>query len=155
MPAFTAPAGYASVGTTGYGATFSTGSPLTAMLEIKTINGDYIDQEVVDFTHLLSPSATKEKRGGMIEPGTVDIGGNFIGDTTQLAIVPAMVASAEGTAPTFAWQIKAGVQNNTKTYTVTGTGFYKKYKNGAFEGGKPVEFSLTLQITGIISETVA
>jgi hypothetical protein len=131
------------------------GSPLTAVMEIKTINGDYYSLPEVNFTHLLSPAGTEELRAGLLKPGTIELGGNFIGEATQLAITTMAVANATQTTPTFAWAITAAIQNGTKTYTCTGVGYIAKYKNGPFENGKPVEFSFGLQITGIISEAVA
>ena len=109
----------------------------------------------MNFTHLLSPSGTEELRAGLLKPGTIELGGNFIGDATQLSVATMAVANATQTTPTFTWVITAAVQNGAKTYTATGTGYISKYKNGPFENGKPVEFSFALQITGFISESVA
>jgi len=153
MP-FTPPTLVASVATTGYESTFSFGSPLTAVLEIKSIKmGGYSIPEV-NVTHLLSPGATEELRGGLLKPGMVEISGNFVGDATQLSITTMAANNAAQNPPTFAWQIKAPVQNGTKTYTCTGTGFIAKYDNGPYETNKAIEYTFSVQITGIISESV-
>lgn len=139
----------------GYESTFSTGddsSPVgyTQMLEIKSIKPNVATIPAIDATHLLSPNATEEKLPGLIKPGTVDITGNFIGDTTQLNIL----ALAEART-VFPYKITAPVQNGTKVYTQTGTGFISKYDLGPFEPSKVIDVAFSFEITGTIDEEVA
>ena len=55
----------------------------------------------------------------------------------------------------FPFRIKAPVQNNTKTYTLTGNGFFVSYKPGPFEINKAIEFTADIQMTGAYTESVA
>ena len=78
------------------------------------------------------------------------MGGNFIGDSTQLSFL--QLAEAQDI---FTWKITGSIQQGAKTYTATGTGFVTKYDNGPWENNKAVEYSATIQITGTITESVA
>lgn len=151
MPAPTA----STQATIGYLGTFSVGdsaSPTgyTAMLEVKTIKPNLVTVPVINATHLQSPNATEEKLPGLIMPGTVEISGNFIGDATQLNIQ--ILAKARTVFP---WTITAPVQKGTKVYTVSGFGFISKYDNGPIEPSTLNAFTMTLEISGTITETVA
>ena len=121
-----------------------------SMLEVKSIKQNTMSVPVIDATHLLSPDATEEKLPGLIKPGTVDISGNFIGDTTQLNILALAKART-----VFPFKVTAPVNKGTQTYTATGNGFISKYDNGPFEASKLGEFAMSMEITGTITETVA
>ena len=138
----------------GYQSTFSVGSatsPITysQMAEIKTIKPNIATIPAIDATHLQSPNATEEKLPGLIKPGTVDITGNFIGDASQLAIL----TLAESRV-VFPFQISALVNRGAQVYTVSGFGFISKYDTGSFETSKVSEFSMSMEITGTVTETV-
>jgi len=154
MP-FTPPTTVASKATTGYQSQLLIGtvaSPLSynAMSELKSFKPNLLSVPDVPITHLLSPSNTEEMIPAMIKPGTIEIGGNFIGDTSQLSIT----ALAQG--PTvFAFKCTAPMQSGTKTYTLTGTGFFSKYDTGPFEINKGIEFAASIQMTGTYTEVVA
>lgn len=154
MP-FTPPTTYASLANAGYQAQFLIGtnaSPpvYTAIAEIKSFAPDPISMAEISTTHLLSVLNTEEFIPSMIKPGKTSFSGNFIGDVTQLNITT--LAQAQTIFP---FQIKAPVQRNSKTYTMTGTGFIAAYKVGPFENNKAVEFSVEIQQTGAYTETVA
>jgi hypothetical protein len=140
----------------GYLATFAIGdstvSPInyTLMAEVKSIKPSIASIPSIDATHLQSPNATEEKLPGLIKPGTVEMTGNFIGDTTQLAIL----GKAESRS-VFPFQIKAPVNSGTQIYTLSGEGFISKYDTGPFEPSKLTEFTLTMEMTGTVTETVA
>jgi hypothetical protein len=140
--------------TIGYLATFFTGdasSPTTytAMAEVKTIKPNLATIPVINATHLQSPNATEEKLPGLILPGTIDVSGNFIGDTTQLNIL------ALATARTvFPFKITAPINSGTQVYTCVGFGFISKYDNGPLEPSVLNSFTLTIEIAGSITETV-
>lgn len=141
--------------TIGYLATFSIGtnaSPIayTAMAEVKSIKPNNFTVPSIDATHLQSPNATEEKLPGLIKPGTVEISGNFIGDTSQLSI-----STLAQTRAVFPFKITSPINSGTQTYTVTGTGFISKYEAGPFEPSKLSEFSMGMEITGTITEAVA
>jgi hypothetical protein len=145
----------ASRAVTGNLAVFSIGSvasPLSynALLEVKSIKPALVSVPAVETTHLLSPNATEEFIPGLIKPGLVSITGNFIGDASQLSILPLAAAQT-----IIAWKVTAPVDKGSKTYTATGTGYIAKYENGAIEQNKANEFSLDVQITGTITEAVA
>jgi hypothetical protein len=149
------PATAATQATIGYLATFSVGddsSPIeyTEMLEVKTIKPNIATIPVVDATHLQSPNATQEKLPGLIQPGTVDITGNFIGDASQLQILT--LAEQRSVFP---FKVTAPIASGTKTYTLTGSGFISKYDNGSFEPSKVSEFAMSMEITGTVHEEVA
>lgn len=152
--AFSPPATYASLATTGYLATFSigAGSPptYTAITEMKSIDPDFVDVPQVSTSHLLSVNNTEEFIPGMIKPGTNKLTGQFVGDATHLQFLT--LAQSQTFFP---WQIKAPMQRSAKTYTATGFGYISKYKPGPFENNKPVEYSVEVQISGAITETIA
>lgn len=154
MP-FTPPATYFSKATTGYLAQFYIGSAAsppvyTAILEMRSFSNDLISIPEVPTTHLLSPLNTEEFAPGMIKPGKIQIGGNFIGDATQLNITT--LAQAQTIFPI---KVTAAMQTSTKTYTLTGQGFVVSYKNGPFELNKAIEFMCDIQLTGAYFEAVA
>lgn len=154
MP-FTPPSTVASKATTGYLAQLligSVASPLSynAIAELKSFKGNVITVPDVQTSHLLSPNNTEEMIPGMIKPGTVDVGGNLIGDASQTAFLALAQAQT-----VFAVKITAPMQSSTKTYTGTGQGFIGKYEIGPFENNKPTEFSAAIQLTGGWTEAVA
>jgi hypothetical protein len=154
MP-FSMPTTVASVATTGYGAQFLLGSPLAAIAEIKSIKPQYFDTPEVNVTHLLSPNATEELRPGLLKPGTVEITGNFIGNAGQLALKTTAALNAAQNPPTQGFSITAPVNNGTQTYTCVGVGYIASYAPGPFENNKAIDFTMKLQITGIVTESVA
>jgi hypothetical protein len=154
MP-FTIPTTVASKANTGYGAQFSIGSvasPLsyTAVSECKSIKNNGNTVNVIETSHLLSPLNTEEMIPGMIKPGTIDVSGNFIGDTSQLSFN--LIAQAQSI---IAWKYTAPCNNRTQTYTCVGTGFVVKSANGPLSNTEANGYDLSLQITGPYTETVA
>lgn len=152
---FSAPATYASKANTGYLSLFQLGSAAsppvyTSILEIKSFSADLISMGEVPTTHLLSPLNTEEFSPSMIKPGKISMGGNFIGDATQLNITT--LAQAQTIFP---FQIIASMQQGAKTYTLTGHAFISSYKNGPFEINKAIEFAVEIQMTGAYTEAVA
>jgi hypothetical protein len=98
---------------------------------------------------VLSPKNTEEFVPGMIKPGKLSFGGNFIGDSSQLSI--STLAQAQ---TIFNFRIKAPVQRLGKTYTCTGQGFIASYKPGPFENNKAIAFTADIQMTGAYTEGV-
>ncbi len=143
-----------SLANSGYGAIFSlsAGSPITYLPvnEIASINKKNFTVPPIDTTHLLSPNRTEEMTPGMIKPGTIEMTGNYIGDTSQQQF-PTLAAA--GTVAYF--QITAPMQKGAKTLTSTGTCFVTDYETGPFEANKKIDFKVILQITGNVVETVA
>jgi hypothetical protein len=138
----------------GYLSTFAIGddnSPIAFndVAEVKSIKPNIATIPVVDATHLKSPNATQEKIPGIIAPGTVDISGNFIGDSSQLQFLALAKARK-----IFNFKITALVQSGTHTYTLTGRGFISKYENGPFEVSTLNAFAATLEIAGFVDEVV-
>jgi len=140
--------------TIGYESTFSvgSGSPTTyvQMAEVKSIKPSIATIPAIDATHLLSPNATEEKLPGLIKPGTIELMGNFTGDASQLNILTLAEART-----VFPFKITGPVDSDTQVYTLTGTGFISKYDNGPFEPSKLIEFAMTMEITGTVTEAVA
>lgn len=154
MP-FTPPTQYASQANTGGQSTIEIGdssSPptYTALLEVKnfTIGGSTMSQ--IDVTHLLSPGNVGERIPGRLQPGTISITGNFIGDATQLSIATAIAGRSE-----FPVRIKGPVQRLAKTLTVTGTGFFGKFDIGPFDSDKAIDYSADINLTGTSTYAVA
>ena len=144
-----------SLANSAYGAVFYTGdasSPTdwTAVLEIASITKKNLSVPSIDVTHLKSPNATEEMVPGIIKPGTMELTGNFIGDTTQLAFL----TFAQGQT-VFPFKMTAPMQKDTKTLTVIGTCFVTEYEDGPYEANKKIDFKVTLQVTGTSSVTVA
>lgn len=140
--------------TIGYLGTFSIGdtsSPIayTQMAEVKSIKPNLATVPVINATHLLSPNATEEKLPGLVMPGTLDIGGNFIGDATQLQILTLAKART-----VFPFQVTAKVNKGTQVYTFAASGFVSKYDTGPIEPSALNAFSLTIEIAGDFTETV-
>lgn len=138
----------------GYKATFSIGSltsPITytQIAEVKSIKSFEMTTPVVDVSHLQSPLFTQEKLPGMIQPGTVELSGNFTGDASQLTIL-----GLQQSGEVFPFQVQAPVQNSTKTYQYVGRAFISKYTPGTFETTKVNEFTITMEVTGFVTESV-
>lgn len=154
MP-FTTPTTYASVANTAFGATLEIGdssSPptYTALTEVKTFDIDGISLPDINNGHLLSPNNTDELVPGMIRPGKISVSGNYIGDTAQLNL-PTLAQNRT----IFPFRIKAPMQRQAKTLTITGSGFIASFKEGSFENNKSIDFSADIQITGSLTRSVA
>jgi hypothetical protein len=135
--------------TTGYGATFSVteGETSTQIAEVTEIKPSGLTVGEEDVTNLGSPNAHREYIPTLVESGTVEFSGNYIGDTTQQGLET--LARARTVFPfSFAFLLKSG-----KVETRTGTGFITKYNPGDVVKDKVISFSCTLRITGV--ETVA
>lgn len=141
---------YASKANTGYLGTFSIGSPLVQLTEVRSINIPQYVIDVIDRTHLLSPNTTKEKTPGMMEPGKISLTGNYLGDTAQAGIDT--LAQAQSVVP---YQITFPVQNGAKTATITGSAFIAKKDIGPVEGDKVLDYSIDIQTTGYSTIVVA
>src|SRR5579871_2277548 len=83
--------------TIGYGTdlAYSTngGSSYTSLGQVEDVSQPKIAVTKVDKTGLLSPSRTREKRPGLIDPGEVTF--KLIFKASQLAVVYGMIASGE------------------------------------------------------------
>jgi len=138
----------------GYQSAFYTGvagSPptYTAVAELTQIQiQDYTISEI-DATNLASPSATEEVIPGLVKTGTIDIMGNYIGDTTQQNLDTLATGRTS-----FPFKVTTPASGTT-TLTVTGTGFFTKMEKGPFEPNKKSEFKATLKITGVLTYAVA
>jgi len=142
---------YASQGNSGYLGTFSLGSPLTDMVEVTRINFPRYSVPDLNRTHLLSPDTTEEYTPGLLNPGTVEMSGNFIGTADQTSTLDAL-AKAQTVFP---WQFTMQVQNRSKTCTVSGNGYLNKHDIGPVEGNRTIEYSLSVRTTGFSSIHVA
>ena len=149
---FTSPSTYASQANAGYLSQFLIGTLASppvygAISEIKQFSMDVLTMPEIDTTLLLSVNNTEEFVPGMIKPGKVSAGGNFIGDTTQLNI--STLAKAQTIFP---FQAVAPMQRLTKTYTFGSQGFIVGYQPGPFENNKAIEFKVDIQLTGSFTE---
>lgn len=141
----------ASKAAIGYGSTFSmgSGSPITytEMAEIASISfADYTISEI-DVTTLQSPNTTEEAIPGMIKPGTIEMTGNYTGDTSQQNIDTVAIART-----IFPWKIVAALR--TGTLTITAYGFIVKKEIGPLEPNKKIDFKLSVRVTGAITYLV-
>jgi hypothetical protein len=154
MPVYSTVQGSASQGQTAYGATisFSFTSPVSFnnVLEVKTVDDKGYTTSDVDLTNLNSPDATEEMAPGLLKPGTLDLGCNFIGSTDQLAFK----GWAQGQSVVW-YQIQFGVQKNTKTCTEVGQCYVKTYDIGPLDPNRAVDIKISVQKTGPYSLTVA
>lgn len=127
------------------------GSPVVyavSMTEAVTITfADYTVAEV-DVTHLLSPNSTEEVISGLRKPGTVDVEGNFIGDTVQQSINDLALART-----VFPWQITAPL-SGARVLTITGIGFITKRETGPFTPGGKINFKFSVKVAGTITYAV-
>jgi hypothetical protein len=85
----------------------------------------------------------------MIQPGTVELGGNFTFDTSQ-----AMILGLQQSGAVVPFRISAPIQNMAKTYQALGQGFISKYTPGTFETTKVNEFTITIEVDGFITESL-
>jgi hypothetical protein len=138
----------------GYGAKFFTGvvgvstTTYTEVAEIASINFAGFTVAEVDVTNLASPNSMMESIPGLLKPGTVELTGNFIGDTTQQAL------TTLGQARTiFPWKIEATL-GDAAVYTVEGNGFVSKLTKGPISADKKIDFTCGIQTTGAFTETV-
>ncbi len=138
----------------GYNSKFWTGvagSPIayTAVAEVNQIDlQDYTVSEI-DATHLTSPSSTEEVIPGLIKTGTIDIMGNYIGDSTQQNLDSLAVGRT-----VFPFKVTTPASGST-TLTVTGTGFFIKMQKGPIEPNKKTEFKATVKVSGVLTYAVA
>lgn len=154
MP-FTPPSGYTSVGQTGYQSVFQTGSAAsppvyTSLVELKTFSIDGFSMTELDLTHLLSPGNSQELAPSQLRPGKITMGGNLIGDATQLNITTLAQAKT-----TFPFKAIIPVQQSAKTLTVSGNAYFTGFKLGPFENAAVEQFSAEAQMTGAITYNVA
>jgi len=145
------PATYASQANSGYLGTFSFGSPLTPLIEVKHINFPRYSIPDLNVTHLLSPNATEELVPGLMMPGVVDVTGNFIGDPSQVSAIDTLAQAQT----VFSYAITMPVQSRGKTATITGRGFFNKHDIGPIEPNRPIEYSISIRTTGFSTVTVA
>ena len=143
----------ASKANTGYLSTMSVcaSSPLawTEIAEVKSIKPVSLVVGEVEVTHLLSPDALKERIPTLGDHDLVEITGNYIADTSQQLLEELGVART-----VFQFQIVAPVQGSTMTRTDTGWGFITKYGVVSLETEKPIEFAMTLRVTGVVDTVV-
>jgi hypothetical protein len=136
----------------GYLSAFYTGdnaSPIsyTAVTETAEINFAGFTVPEVDVTHLQSPGAVMESIPGFIKPGTIEITGNFIDDTSQRAFTTLGLART-----IFNWKIDAP-KSDGSTFTITGKGFVSKLQKGPFSATAKQSFSASIQVTGLYTES--
>ena len=153
MP-WTTPGTYVSLGQTGYLGVFAISTSLSppsyvAIVNVKSIVPDFATTPPVDISSLQSVGNTQELYPGMIKPGPVELTGNFLADTSQLAIYTLQKAQT-----IFQWCIQGGIQQYSKTYTAVGLGFVTKYAPGPWENDKALDFKFTIQVTGPVTETL-
>lgn len=149
------PASRAVTGNTAVLSIGSAASPLGyfPMLEIKSFSVTFAEVPEVNVTHLQSPNLTEEFRPGFIKPSAIEATGNFIGDTSQLGILPMIEAQT-----ILAWKIAAPVDQASgvasKAYTAVGLGYIKTYGVGPFEQNKALDIKVSIQLTGTTTESV-
>ena len=135
--------------------TFPLASPpvYNYIVELKTLKVNGLTVPEINLSQLNSPNNTEEFAPGMNKPGTIQFTGNYIGDATQVQI-STLINSANG-ANNLGYIVTGGVQQNTKTYTNSGIGYFSKYEVGPFENGKAVEITGEIQVSGTMNEAVA
>lgn len=145
----------ASQAVLGYGSVFNIGTTASgstsysAVAEIATINFGGFTVPEVSVTHLQSPNAMEESIPGLLKPGTIELTGNFTADASQQNLT-----TLGQNRTIFPWQITSPLQSG-KTYTLSGNGFISKLQKGPFDATKKVDFSATIQVSGVFTETIA
>jgi hypothetical protein len=146
----------ATQGTTGYGATLWIGATISSpqtfvqVLEIKSIKMPDRALGTVDATTLQSPGAIQEKLPTTIAPGTLEITGNYIADATQQ-----IFDTAQYGRTLIAWKTTAPVAGGTKVSTHSGVGYVAKVGKGPYEIDKPIDITVSIEVTGVVTEVVA
>ena len=145
----------ASQANTGYLGTFAWGTSAsppvyTQIAEIASIKLERYSVPDINVTHLLSPNTTEELTPGLLMPGTIEMTGNYIGDSTQQSVDALAIAQT-----VFPWQITVPVQKRAKTATLTGLGFLTKNEIGPIEPNKKLDFNLGIHVTGFVNVAVA
>jgi hypothetical protein len=85
-----------------------------------------------------------------MDPGVLDVSGNFIGDTTQAASLDTLAQAQT----VFSWTFTMKVNNGTQVCTVAGQGFMVKNDIGPVEANRIPDFMLNIQTTGFSTVTV-
>jgi hypothetical protein len=142
----------ASLASIGYGAAFSIGTGIvpasaTYIQVIEVTDADWSGLTVgsEEVTNLGSPGAAKEYIPALLDGGKFTVEGNLVGEATQQSLMTSIEARAVQ-----CFQIQALVNAKTKTYTVQGVGFLTKFSPvGKVEAGKPLKFSIEVQISGL------
>lgn len=110
--------------------------------EIATINFSGVSVDQVDVTHLKSPNNMQESIPGLLKPGTIDLTGNFVADTSQLKLTTYLQGRTR-----FRYKI-TGQMSGSRVYTVTGLGYVAKLSEGPWDANKKVDFAATVQAAG-------
>lgn len=146
----------ASTGKVGLGTVFKVGdgaSPevFTSVVNVASINLSGRSVEEVDFTHLASDGAFREFRAGFKDPGEVQLTCHY--DPSN--------ATLNGTAG-LEYLLNQGTQFNWEI-DMTNAGFvYKLSGNGYVSGGDftftgedPINYDVTIRVSGSITESAA
>ncbi len=119
------------------------------IIEVKSIDPAEPQYDEAEFTHLESPSATKEFKPTMKDPGEVKFTCNAVqGNAVQQGIESDFYA---GTTTVQSWRheicdnVTGAVQ---KTYTYPA--YIKSVKRGPISTSDPIELAITIRVTGAV-----
>ncbi|AZO29428.1 phage tail tube protein [Mesorhizobium sp. M1B.F.Ca.ET.045.04.1.1] len=146
----------ASTGKVGLGTTFKVGdggSPevFTSVVNVTAINISGRSVEEVDFTHLASTGGFREFRPGFKDPGEIKITCHYNPTDATLNGTTGLEAKLNSGA-TFNWEID--MTNAGFAYKLTGFG-YVSGGDFTFTGEDPINFEVTIRVSGQIDESVA
>jgi hypothetical protein len=112
----------------------------TAILEVAKVSPSNRQYDIVDTTNLQSD--TKEKLGGLLDSGKIDIEGNYLQDTTQQLLETAF----DGTPKPFVITLPMPSINKLESWYFMA--IMREKNPPEFEKGKAVKFKWGLEITG-------
>lgn len=145
-----------STGKVGLGTQFKVGdgeSPevFTAVVNVTAINMSGRSVEEVDFTHLASTGGFREFRPGFKDPGEVQITCHYNpSDATLNGTTGLEKKLNDGTV--FNWEID--MTNAGFAFKLSGSG-YVSGGNFTFTGEDPINYEVTIRISGAITESAA
>lgn len=122
---------------------------LVELGEVRSFNLPQAEADEVDVTHLKSPNRRKEFISGLIDSGTIDAVINYVpGSATDL-----LLADARDDGDTRAVRFIIPDQTGTAAWQITTSGFVKRYSPNEVTAGDAITATVTIRITGAISES--
>jgi hypothetical protein len=137
---------------TGWGGEFwldTAGDVLTELVEVVSFTLPNGEAETIEATHLKSPNRRREYIPGLIEDGELEVVINYVpGSATDI-----LLRAALEDGDTRDWM--AVIPRETANWEVTGDGIVTGYDRGSVVADGKMEGTVTIRITGAVTEAAA
>lgn len=128
--------------------TSSAAASLVELGEVRSFNLPQAEADEVEVTHLKSPNRRKEFISGLIDGGQIEAVINYVpGSATDL-----LLADARDDGDVRAVRFIIPDQTGAAAWQITTSGFVKRYSPNDVTPGDAITATVTLRITGAISE---